>query len=51
MPDRGGKPARIAVREYERYYTDGSVPEQRAGALRRRRIVEERLVYTAFFAL
>ena len=51
VPDRGGKPARIAVREYERYYTDGSVPEQRAGALRRRRIVEERLVYTAFFAL
>ena len=51
LPGTGGKPARIAVREYERYYTDRTVPEFRAGATRRRRIVEERLVYTAFFAL
>ena len=51
IPDPGGKPARIAVREYERYYTDEWVPEQRGGAQRRRRVVEERLVYTAFFEL
>jgi hypothetical protein len=51
LPDTGGKPSRIAVREYERYYTDRTVPEQRAGATRRRRVVEERLVYTAFFEL
>jgi hypothetical protein len=51
IPEIGGKPARIAVREYERYYTDRSVPEFRAGATRRRRVVEERLVYTALFDL
>lgn len=47
----GNKPARIVVREYERYYTDRTVHEHRAGATRRRRVVEERLVYTAFFSL
>lgn len=51
LPETGGKPARLAVREYERYYTDLSVPEFRAGATRRRRVVEERLVYAAFFEL
>lgn len=51
LPDVGGKPARVAVREYERYYTDRTVPEVRAGAVRRRRVVEERLVYAAFFDL
>ena len=51
LPDRGGKPARIAVREYERYYTDNAVPERRAGATQQRRVVEERLVYSAFFGL
>ncbi|AVG40293.1 hypothetical protein [Achromobacter insolitus] len=51
LPDSGGKPARVAVREYERYYTDTTVPERRAGATQQRRVVEERLVYTAFFAL
>ncbi|CAB3922044.1 hypothetical protein LMG26858_05407 [Achromobacter anxifer] len=51
LPDSGGKPARIAVREYERYYTDSAVPERRAGATQQRRVVEERLVYTAFFGL
>ncbi len=51
LPNVGGKPARLVVREYERYYTDRTVPEQRAGATRRRRVVEERLVYTAFFNL
>jgi len=39
------------VREYERYYTDSTVPEQRAGAVRQRRVVEERLVYSAVFDL
>ena len=51
IPEVGDKPARIVVREYERYYTDRTVPENRAGATQRRRVVEERLVYTAFFSL
>lgn len=52
IPDHAGKPARIAVREYERYYTDASVTElRRGGSSRERRVVEERLVYTAFFEL
>ncbi|MGE5815105.1 MAG: hypothetical protein ACM36C_11505, partial [Acidobacteriota bacterium] len=51
VPETGGKPARLVVREYERYYTDLSVPEFRAGATRHRRVIEERLVYTAFFEL
>lgn len=51
LPELGGKPARVAVREYERYYTDSTVPEQRAGAVRQRRVVEERLVYSAVFDL
>jgi hypothetical protein len=51
LPDTGGKPARVAVREYERYYTDRTVPERRGNATFRRRVVEERLVYTAFFDL
>jgi hypothetical protein len=51
LPDYGGKPARVVVREYERYFTDRTVPEFRAGATRQRRVVEERLSYTAFFSL
>jgi hypothetical protein len=51
IPDPGGKPARIAVREYERYYTDNAVAERRGGTLRQRRLVEERLVYSVFFDL
>ncbi len=51
VPHTAGAPARLVLREFERYYTDRSVPEQRAGAIRRRRVVEERLVYTEFFAL
>jgi len=51
LPNTGDKPARLVVREYERYYTDRTVPEVRAGATRRRRVVEERLVYTAVFEL
>ena len=51
IPDPGGKAARIAVREYERYYTDNAVAERRGGTLRQRRLVEERLVYSVFFDL
>lgn len=47
----GGKPARLVVREYERYYTDRTIPEVRGGVTHKRRVVEERLVYTAFFNL
>ncbi len=50
LPDTAGKPARVAVREFERYYTDRTIPEQRGGP-QQRRVVEERLVYTAFFTL
>ena len=51
VPETGGAPARLVLREFERYYTDRSVPERRAGAIRRRRVVEERLVYSEFFDL
>jgi hypothetical protein len=51
VPNVGNKPARIVVREYERYYTDRTVPEGRGSSTYRRRVVEERLVYTAFFDL
>ena len=51
LPEVGGKPARLVVREYERYYTDRTIPEVRGGATHKRRVVEERLVYTAFFNL
>jgi hypothetical protein len=51
LPAVSGKPARLVVREFERYYTDRFIGEVRAGATHRRRVVEERLVYTAFFNL
>ncbi|MGH9141727.1 MAG: hypothetical protein ACRD2I_11395, partial [Vicinamibacterales bacterium] len=51
LPAVAGKPARVVVREYERYYTDRTIGEVRAGITLRRRVVEERLVYTAFFNL
>ncbi len=51
LPDTGNKPARVAVREYERYFTDRTVREKRAGSTHLRRVVEERLVYTTFFNL
>ncbi|WP_199555939.1 hypothetical protein [Sandaracinobacteroides hominis] len=47
----GSRPARLMLREYERYYSDRTVPERAAGAVRRRRVVEERLVYAAIFEL
>jgi hypothetical protein len=51
LPNAGGKPARLVLREFERYYTDRTVPENRGGAIRRRRIIEERLVYAAVFEI
>lgn len=45
------RPARLMLREFERYYTDRTVPESRAGATRRRIVVEERLVYAEVFGL
>jgi hypothetical protein len=51
LPNAGGKPARIVLREFERYYTDRTVPENRGGAVRRRRVIEERLVYAAVFEI
>jgi hypothetical protein len=51
VPGTGGKPGRLVLREFERYYTDRTVPETRAGAVRRRRVIEERLIYAAIFEL
>jgi hypothetical protein len=51
LPNVGNKPARLAVREYERYYTDRTVPQKRGDQTFRRRVVEERLVYTELFDL
>ena len=47
----GGAPARLMLREFERFYTDRTVPERRDGTVRQRRVIEERLVYAATFAL
>ena len=51
LPPLQGRVARLALREYERYYTDRTVPERQGDATRRRRVVEERLVFTTLFAL
>lgn len=51
LPSLTGKIARLALREYERYYTDRTVPEGRGASLLRRRVVEERLVFTTLFDL
>lgn len=47
LPDTGGQPARLMLREFERYYTDRTVPERHGSVVRRRRVIEERLVYAA----
>ena len=49
LPNTGGKPARLVLREFERYYTDRTVAENRGGTVHRRRVIEERLVYAAVF--
>jgi hypothetical protein len=46
-----GRPARLCLREFERYYTDRTVPQSFAGKVQRAKVVEERLVYAEFFAL
>jgi hypothetical protein len=51
LPATGGKPARLLLREFERYYTDRSVPEKVGNSTYRRRVIEERLVYAAIFPL
>ena len=43
--------ARLVVREFERYYTDRWINQGQVNFLHKRRVVEERLVYTAFFNL
>jgi hypothetical protein len=43
--------ARLVLREFERYYTDRTVPERIGTVTHRRRVVEERLVYSEFFPL
>ena len=42
---------RLMLREFERFYTDRTVPEQSTSGPRRRVVVEERLVYAEVFAL
>ncbi len=44
-------PYRLVVREFERYYTDRTIPERHGERLLQRRVVEERLVYTEFFPI
>lgn len=51
LPPDVDRPARLMLREFERYYTDDTIPEAREGRIRRRRVIEERLVYAAIFAL
>ncbi len=51
LPPLTGQVARLALREYERYYTDRTVPEKRGDQTDRRRVIEERLVFTTFFDL
>jgi hypothetical protein len=45
------RPARLMLREFERFYTDRTVPENLAGKSGRRVVIEERLVYAEVFAL
>jgi hypothetical protein len=51
LPGYGSVPARLMLREFERYYTDRTVPEKRGNAVHQRRVIEERLVYAAVFEL
>ncbi len=46
-----GREGRLMLREFERFYTDRTVPEMRVGRPRRRVVVEERLVYAELFEL
>lgn len=51
LPQLSAAPARLVLREFERYYTDRTVPERRGTQTYRKRVVEERLVYSEFFPL
>ncbi len=51
LPATGDRPARLMLREFERYHTDDTIPEARGGAVRRRRVIEERLVYAVIFTI
>lgn len=51
LPAAGREPRRLMLREFERYYTDRTVPEKVGRVTRRRRVIEERLVYAAVFDL
>ena len=50
VPAFSGK-GRLVLREFERYYTDRTVPDKRGTVTYRKRVVEERLVYSEFFPL
>ena len=50
IPAFSGK-GRLVLREFERYYTDRTIPDKRGDVVYRKRVVEERLVYTEFFPL
>jgi hypothetical protein len=50
LPAFSGK-GRLVLREFERYYTDRTIPDRRGEVVYRKRVVEERLVYTEFFPL
>ena len=47
----GNKPARLMLREFERYYTDRAIGERRGNTTYKRRYVEERLVYASILEL
>lgn len=46
-----GKPARLMLREFERYYTDHAKAEKQGTSTYQRRVVEERLVYASILEL
>ena len=50
LPAYSGR-GRLVLREFERYYTDRTVPDKRGDTVYRKRVVEERLVYSEFFPL
>jgi hypothetical protein len=50
LPAFSGK-GRLVLREFERYYTDRTIPDKRGDLVFRKRVVEERLVYSEFFPL
>lgn len=51
VPSTGSNPARLMLREFERYYTDRTVPERSGSTTHQRRVIEERLVYATVFDL